>query len=212
MKKDACSFVLDCINNDKILNPNKYGFKDLLDVFEEIDKIIVDLIVSKKRKEVKPLVIYTDGSYDRVACVGGFAFVILNDDEKKIVTNSNWLLESTSPRAEVQAVFEALKYVDENNINPESILIITDSDYVKNSINKYIHSWPKRKWLTSDQTQVKHQDLWKPILEYAKKYKVTAEWVKAHSGNIFNEKVNELAIEAMRGKRDKELNGKIQRK
>jgi len=203
MKKDACSFVQDCISNDKILNPNQYGFIDLIDVFKEVDSIIVGLLTSRPSKEQKEssLIIYTDGSYDRIAEVGGIAFVIL-DKGKEIAISCEWVLKSTSPRVEVQAVFEALKYVDTNKFKPESILIITDSDYVKNSINKYIHNWPKRKWTTSDETPVKHQDLWKPILDYTKKYNVTAKWVKAHNGNKYNEMVNELALKIMRDKRE----------
>mmetsp|Transcript_65714 Transcript_65714/g.207969 ORF Transcript_65714/g.207969 Transcript_65714/m.207969 type:complete len:111 (+) Transcript_65714:2263-2595(+) len=87
------------------------------------------------------------------------------------------------------AAFNSLKETCE-------IDLYTDSQYVKNGINQWIHNWKKNGWRTSDRKPVKNADLWQQLDEAVNKHKVNWHWVKAHSGQAENEEVDDLAREA----------------
>jgi ribonuclease HI len=80
-----------------------------------------------------------------------------------------------------------------------SISLYTDSQYVKNGINQWIHNWKKNGWKTKDKKSVKNADLWKQLDEAVNKHNVEWHWVKGHSGQPENEEVDDLAREAASG-------------
>ena len=55
----------------------------------------------------------------------------------------------------------------------------------------------KNGWKTSSKKDVKNKILWIQLDKLVNKNKIKWEWVKGHSGNKFNEKVDELANEAI---------------
>lgn len=78
--------------------------------------------------------------------------------------------------------------------------LTTDSQYVKNGINQWIHNWRKNGWKTSQKKAVKNADLWKRLDTLVNKHKVNWHWVKGHSGHPENERCDTLAREAAMGK------------
>ncbi|MEM7266184.1 MAG: RNase H family protein, partial [Pseudomonadota bacterium] len=74
--------------------------------------------------------------------------------------------------------------------------LTTDSQYVKNGINQWIHNWRKNGWRTADKKPVKNADLWKRLDEAVKKHQVNWHWVKGHSGHPENERCDDLARNA----------------
>ena len=58
-------------------------------------------------------------------------------------------------------------------------------------------NWKKNGWITSSKKDVKNKNLWIELDKLVNKNKIEWEWVKGHSGNKFNEKVDELANEAI---------------
>ena len=80
--------------------------------------------------------------------------------------------------------------------NKESIIIFTDSKYVKNGITKWIKNWQKNNWKTAKKSSVKNQDLWKRLDRLVKFHTVKWEWIKAHSTNSYNNLADELAKNA----------------
>jgi ribonuclease HI len=77
--------------------------------------------------------------------------------------------------------------------------LYTDSQYVKNGINQWIHNWKKNGWRTKDKKPVKNADLWQQLEEAVSKHDVDWHWVKGHSGQPENEEVDDLAREAASG-------------
>ena len=90
---------------------------------------------------------------------------------------------------ELLAPIEALNSLTE----PCKVELTTDSQYVKNGINQWIHNWRKNGWRTSDKKPVKNADLWKRLDEAVKKHDVNWHWVKGHSGHPENERCDDLA-------------------
>ena len=134
--------------------------------------------------------IYTDGSCLENPGNGGWAAIINNDgDVKKI---SGYEKNTTNNRMELLAPISALK-----NINTDcQIEIYTDSQYVKLGITEWINKWVVNNWKTSKKEDVKNKDLWIELYDLNKSLDVKWNWIKAHAGNIMNEKVDFLAKKA----------------
>ena len=75
--------------------------------------------------------------------------------------------------------------------------MLTDSKYVKNGINDWIFNWKKNGWRTASKKPVKNRDLWQELDQLVQNYNINWKWVKGHSGNIGNERADELANEAI---------------
>ena len=64
-------------------------------------------------------------------------------------------------------------------------------------------NWKKRGWKTAAKKAVKNKDLWVALDEAVQQHKVLWKWVKGHSGDVGNEKADDLAnqgVEQMRAK------------
>jgi ribonuclease HI len=131
--------------------------------------------------------VYTDGSCLGNPGVGGWAFLVIN--ENKLTSKSGLDKNTTNNRMELCAAIEALDFLKDEKI----LKIHTDSSYLKNGISSWISSWEKNNWLTSNKKPVKNKDLWIKLAELTKNKNITWEWVKAHDENKFNNMVDELA-------------------
>jgi ribonuclease HI len=90
------------------------------------------------------------------------------------------------------ASIQALKKIPSG----KKIEIYTDSKYVKMGITEWIKNWKKNNWKTSSKKKVKNIELWKELDNLSEKHQIKWSWVKGHSGNVFNEEVDQLAREA----------------
>ena len=141
--------------------------------------------------------IYTDG-----ACVGnpgpgGWATIILIENEKKELFGGEKL--TTNNRMELTAAIKALEYCtkqDKKQPSLKLVRIFTDSTYVKEGITVWINSWEKNNWKTADKKNVKNVDLWKKLKDLTKSKQIEWYWVKGHSGDPMNDLADKLAKEA----------------
>ena len=134
--------------------------------------------------------IYTDGSCIGNPGSGGWAAVILDGKNEKIISgNKN---NTTNNQMELMAAIKGLS----NFSKKKSFKIFTDSNYVKDGITKWIKNWEKNNWKTSNKKPVKNQELWKKLDKLVKFHNVKWEWVKGHSTNIYNNLADELARKA----------------
>jgi ribonuclease HI len=139
----------------------------------------------------KVIEIYTDGSCLGNPGPGGWGAVLLYKEHKKEISGAN--NATTNNRMEMQAVVEALKIIKKESAK---IIIYTDSQYVKDGINKWIFSWKKNGWRNANRKLIKNVDLWQELDLEVSKHQIEWVWVKGHSGNHYNEIVDELARKA----------------
>ena len=136
------------------------------------------------------IIIYTDGSCLGNPGKGGWAAVIINDGKEDIIFGSE--KESTNNRMELTAAINALLKIKQD----KKIKIYTDSKYVKDGIEKWINNWKLNNWKNSNKKDVKNKDLWTKLDNIISKKEITWNWVKAHSENKYNNKVDFLARNA----------------
>jgi ribonuclease HI len=131
--------------------------------------------------------IYTDGACKGNPGVGGWGALIINGlAEDEIYGGEK---ETTNNRMELKAVIMALEKINNN----EKATIYTDSVYVQKGINEWIDKWKVNGWRASNKKSVKNKDLWVELDELSANFQLTWVWVKGHSGNIGNEKADNLA-------------------
>tara|TARA_B110000116_G_C16354330_1_gene366852 strand:- start:39 stop:467 length:429 start_codon:yes stop_codon:yes gene_type:complete len=136
--------------------------------------------------------IYTDGACKGNPGPGGWGAIIIYSNKEKYLNGFD--PQTTNNIMELKAVIESLKII---NIKSK-VKIYTDSKYVKNGITEWILNWKKNGWKTSNKKNVKNKDLWIELDTLVTKNEIAWEWVKGHSGNKFNEKVDEIANEAIK--------------
>ncbi len=135
---------------------------------------------------MKKIEIHTDGSCLGNPGRGGWAAIILFGEHKKIITGGIKL--ATNNQMELLAVIKGLEALKE----PCEIQLFSDSKYVLDGLNTWIHNWKKNNWMGSS-GPVKNVELWKELDEMQEKHKIHFNWVKGHNGDPLNEEVDKLA-------------------
>jgi ribonuclease HI len=77
--------------------------------------------------------------------------------------------------------------------NRMELTIYTDSEYVKNGMTTWIHTWKRRGWRTADNKPVKNAELWQRLDTLVQQHQVGWHWVKGHAGDPGNERADALA-------------------
>jgi ribonuclease HI len=123
--------------------------------------------------------LFTDGSCLKNPGFGGWAFILISDDHEIHSSDNNEF--TTNNKMELTAVIEGLKLIEEN----EECKIYSDSLYV---INCALGIWKRKK----------NVEMWKEYDKVSCNKIIHFEWVKAHSGNKYNEKVDKMALKEAR--------------
>lgn len=116
------------------------------------------------KQDVKKIIVFTDGACSNngkknAKCGYGVYFP---NKELKHISRKFTHGEPTNQRAELYAIYKALRRVTEH-FNFEELIIYTDSQYSINCVTEWIHGWKKNAvggvWLTSKKEPVLNRDL-----------------------------------------------------
>jgi ribonuclease HI len=133
------------------------------------------------------VVVYTDGACRGNPGPGGWgALLSYNGVTKELYGGEP---ETTNNRMELMAVICALEALTK----PCNVQINSDSKYVLLGITEWLDNWKKRGWKTANKSAVKNEDLWRRLDAAKTPHKIEWKWVKGHSGDIGNERADELA-------------------
>lgn len=142
----------------------------------------------------KQIDIYTDGACSGNPGPGGWGAVLLYGDNKKELSGAE--ADTTNQRMELLAVIKGLEAL---KVRGWEVNIHSDSAYVVNALNNnWLENWQKNGWKNSKKEDVANQDLWKRLLPLLQLNKVKMKKVKGHSGDVWNEKCDELARNAIK--------------
>ena len=90
----------------------------------------------------------------------------------------------TNQRAELQALYYALRFIHGTTATGASTTLYTDSQYSINCVTVWAAGWKAKGWLKADKKPVLHQDVLKPMVELWEILKATTTLthVAAHTG------------------------------
>ena len=135
--------------------------------------------------------IYTDGACRGNPGPGGWGALLKSGQREKELKGAEPL--TTNNRMELTAVIRALEALK----RPVQARLYTDSEYVRRGITEWLPAWKSRGWRTADRKPVKNQDLWQRLDELSSGHAIEWRWVPGHAGVPGNERVDQLANEAI---------------
>ena len=150
-------------------------FKDFLSFLKDKDKIEV----------------YTDGSCIGNPGPGGWGVVFVSRDKRANL--SGFDKDTTNNRMELMAAIKGIEAIPQNI----SIVLYTDSAYLKNGITSWIHNWKKNNWRSSSGKPVKNKDLWEQLSRVIQGRNIEWNWVKGHSDCTNNNNADFVARSAI---------------
>ena len=138
---------------------------------------------------VDKVIIYTDGGSDPNPGIGGWAAVLQFGNQEKVLTGND--PQTTNNRMELQAAIGALQALK----RPCAIEFHTDSEYLRKGITEWIEGWAAKGWQKKGKP-IANTDLWQQLWPLTQKHEIEWHWVRGHTGNPLNERVDQLARQA----------------
>jgi ribonuclease HI len=137
------------------------------------------------------ILVYTDGAClgRTVLRPGGWAALILNEGNERVIVGSH--PATTITAMELTAVVGALEGVPPGS----HVTLKTDCAPIVVGITERLPWWRSRGWRTVKGRKVPDRELWQQLAELNATRRVNWVWVKGHSGNADNERVDKLARE-----------------
>ena len=133
------------------------------------------------------VVVYTDGACKGNPGPGGWGALITGADGTREIFGGE--ADTTNNRMELTAVIRALDSLPTGS----DVELYTDSQYVKQGIETWIHGWKRNGWKTADRKPVKNAELWRTLEGAAARHRVRWHWVRGHDSNAGNERADALA-------------------
>lgn len=142
---------------------------------------------------MKQIIIYTDGACSGNPGPGGWAAILRFGDYVRELSGGEPL--TTNNRMELQAAIEALRALKE----PCRVALHTDSAYLQRAFEEgWLERWQRNGWKTASKKPVENQDLWQELLRLTRQHDVTWVKVKGHADDAYNNRADQLAVEACR--------------
>tara|TARA_B100001113_G_C21006388_1_gene577275 strand:- start:478 stop:960 length:483 start_codon:yes stop_codon:yes gene_type:complete len=143
--------------------------------------------------KAKSVYLYTDGSSLGNPGPGGYGIILEWVGMSYVKEFSAGFSRTTNNRMELLAVIKGLELLK----NPEmEVVVYSDSKYVVDAVEKkWLFDWEKKHFKGK-----KNADLWERFLKVYRKHKIYFQWIKGHNKHPQNERCDELAVKAAKGK------------
>jgi len=153
-------------------------------------------------------IIYTDGgcigNKRDAGCPGAYAYIILDSSKKELMYNSGIRDNATNNQMELLAVIAGAKrLMDYTNkfyeiSKKHSVIVYTDSKYVCDNFFEYLPEWKKNNWKKTNKKTVINVEYWKKLDHLSSEFRsFHIRWVKGHSSDEFNIKVDRMVKERL---------------
>jgi ribonuclease HI len=137
--------------------------------------------------------IFTDGACLGNPGPGGYGAILQYGDHRREL--SAGFRRTTNNRMELTGAIKALEALKQ----PCDVTLVTDSEYVVNSLSKgWALNWRAKSWRRTGGI-VPNWDLWRRLLDLCDLHEVQFRWVRGHAGHVENERCDELAVAAANG-------------
>ncbi|GAP34623.1 ribonuclease H family protein [Piscinibacter sakaiensis] len=143
-------------------------------------------------------IVYADG-----ACApsnpgpSGWGVVLIAPEGAGLSDHFGFIGPGTNQIAELTAAIEGLRRVPAG----AAVELFSDSQYVVKGLSEWRSGWERRGFRNSKGEPVANQGLWKTLFALADARRVRPQWVRGHAGDVYNERADGLANQALRLKR-----------
>ena len=131
--------------------------------------------------------IFTDGACRGNPGPGAWGVLLRSGKTEKKLWGAE--PDTTNNRMELTSAIRGLEALN----RASSIVLTTDSQYVRKGITEWIKGWKAKGWKNTSRQPVKNRDLWERLDELCETHNIDWRWVKGHSGHLENERADALA-------------------
>ena len=136
--------------------------------------------------------IYTDGAAEPNPGPGGYGIVLLFGNNRKELSAGYQV--TTNNRMEMMAAIVGLKSLKRECV----VTLYSDSKYLVDAMRQgWAERWRSNGWMRNKKDRAQNPDLWEELLMLCERHTVEFEWVRGHSGNLENERCDQLAVAAI---------------
>lgn len=126
-------------------------------------KSITDYFPMETKQKLPTIHVYTDGSTvdnGKISAKGGYG-VFFKDKDPRNISEPFFIYPITNNRCELYGCIQALQILakTENMKIKKRVIINTDSEYIVNSMTKWLPAWKMRGWKKADKKPVENRDL-----------------------------------------------------
>ena len=127
---------------------------------------------------------------------GGAGVIVEISRRGKLVRRDLWVSEpaTTNNRMALRSVIETFKALGRKGSSLR-VVFTTDSRYIVDGMNSWVHSWEKRGWRRRT-GNIENLELWHEAMRAVGDQWVQWRWVRGHAGHPQNEYANDLAVRA----------------
>lgn len=152
-------------------------------------------------------IVYADGSSLGNPGRGGWAFVVIDESRRLLWEFGGGETKATNNQMELRALLEALTQLTQAKSLGAGMRVEfrLDSQYVIKGVTEWSKGWIKNGWKTSAKKDVLNKEYWVAILELKKileerGVRIQFTHVFGHTGEVWNERVDEIARGLAEGK------------
>ena len=135
--------------------------------------------------------IHTDGACRGNPGPGGWGAVLRYGSTEKELYGAE--PHTTNNRMELMAAIRALESLKRGC----AVVLVTDSEYLRQGITIWLPQWKARAWKTAAKKPVKNVDLWQRLEQATHGHRIDWRWIKGHAGHPGNERADALANRAI---------------
>jgi len=145
------------------------------------------------------IVVFTDGSVpnnqSKTEKCGGIGVFFGDNDPRNIseTFNSNEI-KITNNTMEFLAVIKAIKQIENYNQTMNKIIIISDSEYLINSMTKWVQNWEKNNWKKSNKKPIENLNYVVELYELTKKYNIKFRHQRSHLKSPLDKNTKEYKL------------------
>jgi len=148
------------------------------------------------KSDISAIEAATDGACSGNPGPGGWGGLIIFGDNSELEIGGSEQ-NTTNNRMELTAAIKTLEKLKTYKLK-ENFKLRTDSKYVIEGYTKWIINWKRNGWKTSSGKSVQNLDLWQKI-DQLRINGLEMEYVKGHSGDKQNDRVDKIATNYSKG-------------
>jgi ribonuclease HI len=142
----------------------------------------------------RDITLYTDGACSGNPGPGGWAAIIIDGDQERIVSGAE--AHTTNQRMELTAAIEGLAAIPAGR----RVHLHSDSAYIVNCFrDRWWERWEKNGWKNAQKQPVVNRDLWERLVAENRRHDVVWHKVAGHADDVLNNRVDALARGAITG-------------